>query len=657
MSLHPSRQGQTATPRPYPPSSGRSSRISNNSMNCRRQKRQKFAIEKSKQQKLQTSIKSHKESEYEVCLPSIFCSEVDECMSLLKQVDKKIKKQKDKSRQQFIMLANKAASIITFAFKFYLFKIRIFKRVRSRRIIQIQCWYRACLARHTIRRAKSARLLQSLVRGKQTRGMVAVYRRTRTRAAIKIQSWFRMIFAKKLARTMLPYPLNILRYHQERMAALKLQKALKCFVLRQKGRRFLILQKAARIKEKIEHDKSKKRNAQKADEMNHLLDSYNVISERKRSIVNVRNDIDNEKNNESHKSAIDVTDNKALSHHANLGSLLSQIGLILEKKSKQDVLDKKHGKPHQPLNITVKHFFDDYYGTTLGHKKCATFLKELMLFYSSHIRVRWFVIFLNVEEKDAWNMSDLSFTTLVKDPCLFPYMEKAVYVYLRGLIAMVESHDKIHESFKDEKVQTTLHKGKLAIRRAFNENEDITVAQIQEKLIASLEESLGAKLLEREYSAKVDIDDVLDMCLRQWYATKILSLDSENNVSVEKNNPGDEATTSLHFVYTKSTSQHCWKITKCKFCGMKHQQPIVDKTKASESSRKKKKNWSIPLVVEPWKYEEKWEDDGLASGCYRGINHSRIAFNANRKIAKLKIEKYLENTAIIPLEPVCLIGK
>ena len=90
---------------------------------------------------------------------------------------------------------------------------------------------------------------------------------------------------------------------------------------------------------------------------------------------------------------------------------------------------------------------------------------------------------------------------------------------------------------------------------------------------------------------------------------------------------------------------------------MKHQQPIANKTNTLKSSRKKSENWNYPLVVEPWKYEEKWEDDGLASGCYRGINHSRIAFNANRKIAKLKIEKYLGNTDIVPLEPVCLTGK
>ena len=641
-------------PRPYPPSGSRSSRLANSSINYRRQK---FAIDncisKPKQKDWQTSKKSHKVLGHGNCLPSIFRSEVHECMSLLKQIDKKVKKQKVKSRQEFILVANKAASIITFAFKFYLFKIRIFKRVRSRRVIQIQCWFRACLARHTVKRAKAARLLQSLVRGTQTRTMVAIYRETRIRASIRIQSWVRMIFAKELAKTMLPYPLNIIRYHKERMAALKLQKALKSFVLRQKGRRFLIMQKAARLKEKIDHGKIKKRSAQKTDEMNHLLDSYNLINDRKRIIAHahVRNPMDREKKQDN-KSAVHVS----LSHHANLGSVLLQISSIYQTMAKQYIADKKHGKKHRPLNIAVKHFFTDYYGTTLGHEKCGIFLKELMLFYSSHIRVRWFVIFLNLDDKEAWKSYKQPFATLVKDPCLFPYLEKAIYVYLRGLLAIVESHDKIHESFKDAKADTTLHKGKLAIRRAFNENEDITIAQIQEKLIASLEESLGAALMDKEYSARVNIDDVLDMCLRQWYAMKIVDLDSDNNVAAEKSNASDKST-SLHFVYTKSTQQHCWKITKCSFCGMKHQQPIADKANALKSSKKKKENLNYPLVVEPWKYEEKWEDDGLASGCYRGINHSRIAFNANRKIAKLKIEKYLGNTDIVPLEPVCLTGK
>ena len=55
-----------------------------------------------------------------------------------------------------------------------------------------------------------------------------------------------------------------------------------------------------------------------------------------------------------------------------------------------------------------------------------------------------------------------------------------------------------------------------------------------------------------------------------------------------------------------------------------------------------------------WKNFEEFEDDCLDSGVYRGINHSRVTFKANRKNARRKIEKFLDGKAIIPKEPVYL---
>ena len=47
----------------------------------------------------------------------------------------------------------------------------------------------------------------------------------------------------------------------------------------------------------------------------------------------------------------------SLSHHATVGGVLSQIGLIYEKKAKQDKLDRKHGRKHPPLNEIIEDFY------------------------------------------------------------------------------------------------------------------------------------------------------------------------------------------------------------------------------------------------------------------------------------------------------------
>ena len=149
--------------KPHPPSSSNNSFRSATSYN---QKRPKYDLSPSNKQPryvkrtilLQKIVpESDKDSWRQApksSLPNIFHAEIDECSRMLKRVDKKIKCQKKKQRKKFLEDANNAARKIAFAFKFYLFKLRIYERVRTRRAIQIQCWIRSCFAKGLVRTVK-----------------------------------------------------------------------------------------------------------------------------------------------------------------------------------------------------------------------------------------------------------------------------------------------------------------------------------------------------------------------------------------------------------------------------------------------------------------------------------------------------------------------
>ena len=565
-------------------------------------------------------------------LPDIFTREVNECEDLLVAVRDKMKTQKVNENLEFFKRATRASMIISQCYRRYLFQTKIRHRVYVSKISKIQNRWRYRQARKRFQFIKAALIIQRNIRIYLARTFTRRLRLGKTEAAKCIQRYIRGYLARRYAKTLLPFHERILKYHNDRMAALTLQRAMKNFLARVKGRRLLLLHKAAALKNDKGKQKRASKEKKKSQEIEELLDSYNSIRNKK-----------SKKKSQPEKKVTDESIKKLVMHEhvATVGACLLDIAHIFESKAKQDVLDRKHGHSHPHFAYIVLDYFENKYGMKMGHEKHKLFLDALVEFASANTRLRWFAICLG---QNTYTKKEILINTSTKmiDKCFFPYRKKAIQVYTKALFAMIPP-EKVAQTFREDHTKVTLNKGKVAIRRAFNENEDITMAQIQEKLIASVEAELDEDEIALEYSTSVDADSILDMCMRQWYALQLVNF-------LNPLPPDEEASTSLHIEYTEKKKNLCWKNKLCSHCGMVHMTLEDRDQDVTSSENKAEANWDIPLEVERWSFQD--FEPTIHHGT--GINHERISFYAHRKAARAVIEGYMAGEEIIATSPVTL---
>lgn len=565
-------------------------------------------------------------------LLEMFEDEMNQCKDLMKRFEQKVKQQRREENIAFVERLNQAALLISQTWKKRNLYKRIMRRVYMNKIVSIQCWFRCQCARTSLHKMKAALLIQRTFKTYRAKTFVSHVRTVKHAAATHIQRVARGRRARLLARTQLPFHLRILKYHDERMAALCIQKAVKMFLARVAGRRLMLLNKAAALK-----SKRGRKHASTDGEISELLESYSGIRDRKDSTL--ASSIGKEEEDSPKPQVTHHT-----SHIPTLGGCTHDVAQILEKKAKQDKLDRKNGHAHPPFAHTVADFFQNEYGVKLGKERHKMFLNDLGKFHSRHIRIRWFAICLG---QNTYTQDGIVLNTGNNrvDRCFFPYRAKAIGVVMRIVLAVIPGNH-IGKALNHSTCEVSLKEAKLAIRRAFSENEDITTANIQEKLIASVEAKLREHELMLENTLKVDFDQILDLCMRQWYALELKCF------SQEAASESDPAATSLHITCSHHRQNDMWGYMSCTYCQMIHM-CLEDHVDTPEGSDAGDNDWDIPLAVERWDFEQ-FEPTVLHG---TGINHERIVFESNRVNAKRAIKKYLGAKAspeLKPLEPIVL---